>query len=176
MTSVTDFATVAREVQRLVESFDEQEWSLPTPCDEWDVRAVVDHLLDVQGRFRVTMTGGEKPATSTFEDNTTALIAAFGQEGALERTVTTRLGHLPGRTALDILTMEHLIHGWDLGRATGRTPSVGDSVVERVIAFCEIMKPRLPPHLRNFKDAQPVTEGASALDRLAALSGRTVTV
>ncbi|GAA3728832.1 TIGR03086 family metal-binding protein [Streptomyces tremellae] len=169
-------ADVAREVGRLIESLDGKEWSLPTPCSKWDVHAVVDHLLDVQRRFRVTMTGGDKPTTSAFQDNTAVLVAAFEQEDAPARTVTTRLGHMPGRTALDILTMEHLIHGWDLGRATGRVPSFTDSVAERIIAFCEFMNPRLPPHLRNLKDPQPVAEDAPGVDRLAALSGRTVSV
>jgi uncharacterized protein (TIGR03086 family) len=174
MTAVTDFADVALEVRRLIESFDEKEWSSPTPCDEWDVRAVVDHLLDVQRAFRVTMTGEAQQITSSFEDNTTVLSAAFEQEGALERTVTTRLGHILGRTALDILTMEHLIHGWDLGRATGNVPAFADSVTERILGFCEVMSPQLPPHLRNFKDPQPVADNAPVIDRLAAMSGRTV--
>lgn len=175
MNSVTDFADVVHEVQRLVESLDEDQWSAPTPCDEWDVSAVVDHLLDLQRNFRVTMTAGPKQTTSTFQDNAAVLIATFEEEGALERTVTTRLGGIPGLTALNILIMEHLVHGWDLGRATGRTPSFADSVVERTLTFAHVMSPQLPPQLRNFKDPQPVPGDASALDRLAAVSGRTVT-
>ncbi|MGW7271888.1 maleylpyruvate isomerase N-terminal domain-containing protein [Streptomyces sp. NPDC054864] len=45
-----DAAAVLDSVVRLVESLDEREWSASTPCEAGDVRAVVDHLLDVQQR------------------------------------------------------------------------------------------------------------------------------
>ena len=144
------------------------------PCDEWDVRTVVDHLLDLQRNFRVTMTGETKSEKATFHDNVTVLVAAFEQEGALERTVTTRLGQIPGLVALNILTMEHLTHGWDLAHAVGRMPSFEENVAERTIEFAQMMSPKLPPHLRRFKDSQPAPAGAPAMDRLAALLGRTI--
>jgi uncharacterized protein (TIGR03086 family) len=169
-----DFAEVADEVGRLIESLDERQWAAPTPCDEWDVRAVVDHLLDLQRNFRVTMTGEAKPEDSTFRDNVAVLVDAFEAGGALERTVTTRLGQISGLAALNILTMEHLAHGWDVARAVGRTPSFDEAVVEREIEFALMMSPKLPPHLRRFKDPQPAPVSAPAIDRLDALLGRTV--
>lgn len=174
MHPVSDLADVLSEVGQLIESFDEHQWTAPTPCDDWDVRAVLDHVLDLQRNFRVTMTGGAKPENSTFKDNATVLLAAFGAEGALERTVTTRLGQISGETALNILTMEHLAHGWDMAQAVGRRPSFDEAVVERVIAFSTMMGPKLPPRLRRFKDPRPAPESAPAIDRLAALLGRTV--
>ncbi|QFR96869.1 hypothetical protein [Streptomyces tsukubensis] len=62
----------------------------------------------------------------------------------------------------------------DLARAVGRTPSFDEAVVEREITFAQSLSPQLPPHLRRFKDPHPVPEDASAIDRLAALLGRTV--
>ncbi|MFE9687068.1 maleylpyruvate isomerase N-terminal domain-containing protein [Streptomyces sp. NPDC006285] len=85
MTALTDFAGVALEVQRLIESLDEKQWSSPTLCEEWDVRAVVDHLLDVQRKFRVTMTGETKQITSTLQDNTTVLISAQASFAVLKK-------------------------------------------------------------------------------------------
>ncbi|MFI6348033.1 TIGR03086 family metal-binding protein [Streptomyces sp. NPDC050560] len=144
---VSDLADVLDEVARLVESLDERRWAAPTPCDDWDVRAVVDHLLDLQRNFRVTMTGEAKREDSAFRDNAAVLPAAFREQGALERTVTTRLGPMPGATALNILTMEHLAHGWDLARAVGHTPSFDTATTERAIAFATLMSPKIPPPL-----------------------------
>lgn len=174
MKPVSEFAEVVDEVQRLVESIDEPQWAAPTPCDEWDVRALVDHLLDLQRNFRFTMTGEVAPENSTFQDNVAVLVASFEEEGALERTVTTRLGEMPGSTALNILTMEHLAHGWDLARALGRTPAFDEATAERELAFARSMSGKLPPHLRRFKDPQPTPKDAPAIDRLAAQLGRTV--
>jgi uncharacterized protein (TIGR03083 family) len=169
MTSVSAFTKVAAEVAAIVGALDERQWSAPTPCAEWDVRAVVDHLHDLQRNFLVTMTGEAKP-----EPDLTALIAAFEQEGALQRTVTTRLGQIPGQTALNIITMEHLAHGWDLAHAVGRTPSFDPDVAEESIAFAEMMRPSMPAHLVRFHDPQPISPEAPAIDRLAALLGRTI--
>ncbi|KIF77180.1 hypothetical protein QR77_31560 [Streptomyces sp. 150FB] len=83
------------------------------------MRAVVDHLLDLQRNFRVTMTGEAKPADSTFRDDVAELVDAIEAGGALERTVTTRLGRIPGPAALNILIMEHLAHGWDVRSLPG---------------------------------------------------------
>lgn len=174
MSAVSDLDAVLDRVVRLVNSLDDQEWSLPTPCDEWDVRAVVGHLLDVQQRFLANLTGEPVRTQPTFQENTVLLVSAFREENALERIVPDRLGDITGLTLLNILMMEHLAHGWDLGQAVGRTPSFDDEVAARIVGFAQEMSPKVPPELRRFNDPQPVREDAPAVERLAALLGRKV--
>jgi uncharacterized protein (TIGR03086 family) len=171
---VADCADVLDRVVRLVDSLDEKEWSAPTPCDEWDVRAVVDHLLDVQQRFLAGLTGEAVRTDATLRSNATMLTAAFQEEGALDRVVPDRLGDITGRTLLNILVMEHLTHGWDLGKAVGRVPSFDEEVAGRTIDFARMMSPKVPPALRRFDPPKAVRRDAPAIDRLAAFLGREV--
>ncbi|MGP2436932.1 TIGR03086 family metal-binding protein [Streptomyces sp. JW3] len=174
MSAVSDLSSVLDQDVRLVDSVREGEWSLPTPCDEWDVRAVVAHLVDVQQRFLATLTSRPVRTGSTFGENAELLTAAFAQDGALERVVADRLGDITGLTLLNILVMEHLAHGWDLGQALGRPPAFDEEVTRRTIDFAQEMSPKVPPSLRRFADPQPVRQDAPAIDRLAALLGRGV--
>lgn len=174
--TVSDLSGVLNEVGQLVVGIADTQWSAPTPCDEWDVRAVVDHLLDMQQRFHLNLTGNALPADASYVENAAALTSAFGEDGALERIVDDRLGPIPGQVLMNILIMENLAHGWDLGQACGHVPVFDDSVAERTIGFVHIMQPKVPPHLRRFKDPQPVPDDAPAIDRLVALLGRTAMV
>lgn len=172
--AVSELTGVLDRVVGLVDSVEEEEWSAPTPCDEWDVRAVVDHLLDVQQRFLASLTGEAVQQDATFRENAAMLTTAFQEQGALERVVPDRLGDITGLTLLNILLMEHLAHGWDLAQAVGRDPSFDEGVAARTIDFARMRSPRVPPALRRFDAPQPVFADAPAIDRLAALLGREV--
>lgn len=174
MDPVTDFANVLDEVGRLIGSVTPQQWPAPTPCDEWDVRALVDHLLDLQQRFLANITGEPIRPDASYQDNAAMLTAAFGQSGALDRIIPDRLGDITGLTAMNILTTEFLGHGWDLAHALGTTPSFDDAVASRMIGFARALAPKVPPELQRFKGPQPVPDSAPAIDQLAALLGRTV--
>lgn len=172
MNAVSDLARVLDEVSNLVDSIEERQWSSPTPCEEWNVRAVVDHLLDVQQRFFANLTGMDARTDSSFRENAAMLESAFKEEGALERIVPDRLGDISGFTLLNILLMELLAHGWDLGQAVNRDLPFDDEVAARAIEFARMMSPKVPSSLRRFKDSQPVRPDAPAIDRLAAFLGR----
>lgn len=174
VSAVSDLAGVLDRVVELVDSFDEEEWSAPTPCDEWDVRAVVGHLLDVQQRFLANLTGEAVRTDAAFRENVAMLTTAFQEEGALERVVPDRLGDVTGLTLLNILMMEHLAHGWDLAQAVGRDPSFDEEVAAGTIDFARMMSPKVPPALRRFDAPRPVPGDSPAIDRLAAFLGREV--
>ncbi|MHC3425279.1 TIGR03086 family metal-binding protein [Streptomyces sp. DT18] len=174
MSAVADCADVLDRVVRLVDSLKEEERTAPTPCEEWDVRAVVAHLLDVEQRFLANLTGEAVRTDLTLRENAALLTAAFQEEGALERVVPDRLGDITGLTLLNILMMEHLAHGWDLGRAVGRDPSFDEEVAARTEEFARLMSPEVPPALRRFDAPQPVSPQAPAIDQLAAFLGRKI--
>lgn len=144
MSALSDLGAVLDQVVRLVDSIDEQEWTAPTPCDEWDVRAVVNHLLDVQQRFLANLTAQPIRTQPGFAENARLLVTAFAAQGALERVVPDRLGEITGLTLLKILMMEHLAHGWDLGQALARPPVFDEEVVDQIIDFARQMSPKVP--------------------------------
>ena len=89
-----------------------------------------------------------------------AVVEAFRAPGALERPVTVPFGTVPGEMALHLRIVEVLAHGWDLARATGRTVSFPDDVVEQEIAFSRRALPMIPPERAPFAPSRPVADDA----------------
>jgi uncharacterized protein (TIGR03086 family) len=185
MTSPIDrLATAVPVTGNLVEAIEPDQWALPTPCPEWTVRALVNHLVFGHRRFAAALTGGTPPSPgddllgsdpgTAYRASGEAMLAAFRAEGALERPVAIPAGTLPGFVACELRVVEALVHGWDLARTTGRTLEFPADMVERSIAFSRMQLGRLPADRTPFGPSQPVGDEAPALDRLAALLGRSI--
>ena len=173
----------------LVAAIRAEQWTAPTPCSEWDVRALVGHvvsgnqlfadLLDgatTLEEFRRTAPGdvlGDRPVPA-FHDAAQALLAAFRLPGALDRPVTVPFGTVPGAVALHLRLTEILVHGWDLARATGQPVHFDDALIEQEFQFGSQALTQPPPGRTPFAASSDVPVDAPALDRLAALLGRDV--
>ena len=160
------------------------QWDLPTPCTEWSVRGVVQHLVAGNHLFARALTdepspvdlpdvpAGEWPAT--YDASADALLAAFSAPGVLERVVTVPFGTVPGAVALQLRLVENLVHGWDLARATGQPARHEDRVAEAALVFTRARLADVPAGRTPFGPPQPVADDSPALDRLAAALGRRV--
>jgi uncharacterized protein (TIGR03086 family) len=153
----------------------------PTPCSEFDVRAVLNHMLGGLTML-TTAAGGEKAAmpegdqvgsdpAGTYEQRRTALLAAVRGPGALDRNWEMPFGSLPGQMMAGIAFMEHLTHAWDVARATGQ-----DTVLPaELVAECMQLVTPMDAMLRTPGVCGPavaVAETASAQDKLIAFLGR----
>ena len=160
----------------------------PTPCTEWDVRDLLNHLIgtlwlcealfsDRAPRHPMAPGGlpgadlaGEDPAAAYAEASAAALTAASAGD-TLTRVHTTPLGHMPGPALAGFTTLDILVHGWDLAKATGQPGALDDALAAHVLAFAEqaitpgSRAPRIGPAL-------PVAVNAPLTDRLVAFLGR----
>jgi uncharacterized protein (TIGR03086 family) len=91
----------------------------------------------------------------------------------LAGTYTVPAGTLPGSAVVHLRTVEMLVHGWDLARATGQQVPFSDDLAEPELAFSGDMLQRLPAGRQPFAPSRPVSGDAPAIDRQAALLGRT---
>ena len=174
----------------LVAATRDEQWSAATPCTEWSVHDLVNHLVAGNLMFAALLGGerlpppgtptswsgdqlGDQPAAA-FRASADAVVAAFAQPGVLEREVTVPFGTVPGVVAFHLRLTEVLVHGWDLARATGQTVTFPDDVVEQELDFTRTALPDVPSTRRPFAAPQDVPDDAPALDRLAALLGRAV--
>ena len=176
--SLATFATRAGQVHP-------EQWSAPTPCAEWDVRTLVNHVVgeqlwsvplfdgatvaEVGDRFDGDLLGGD-PAGAARAAATEAA-QAVDVPGVLERTVHLSFGDFPGAEYLSQLLADHLIHGWDLAVAIGADPSLDPDVVTAVAQwFAE--REEMYRHGGAVGPRIDLPPDASPADRLLAAFGR----
>ena len=174
-------------VEPLVAGVREDQWSSPTPCAEWNVRGLVNHLVVGNLLFTALLTEGAPPdrAADHLGDDPVAAYraaaadvqAAFGLPGVLERRYQVPAGLVPGMVMLHLRITEHLVHGWDLAKATGQPAVLPEDLAEQELAFATgPSAPDVPRTGHPFGPIQPVSPGATPIDRLVAHLGRPITV
>lgn len=143
-------------------------------CGTWDVRTLLNHMLQTQQYFVGSARGedvappsgdpprllGDDPADD-FRKARAVTLEVFADEAVRRRT----------GPALGIASSDQLLHGWDLATATGQDATMPDGLAE---AAYEAIHGRFTDEQRAgiFGPEQPVEDGASAQDRLLAYAGR----
>jgi uncharacterized protein (TIGR03086 family) len=192
VTDPTDeLAQALDATDRLVAAVEDSDWSAATPCSEWTVRQLVNHVVGGNRVFARILTGGELPPlaelgrnrgldvlgddpVAAYRESAAGLLSAFRQPGVLERMVDIPIGSVPGIAALQLRIVESLVHGWDLAQAIGQPLTAPDELAEYALAFSQARLADLPPGRTPFGPPQPVAAEASAIERLVALLGRSV--
>lgn len=122
------------------------QWSQPTPCSEWDVRELVNHVVNEERWVKPLVEGrtieevGSSLDGDLLGDDPVGATAAAGSEavGAFDEGVPQKVTvHLSfGDTPVDEYAMQlvadHLIHGWDLAAATGQNRLLDPELVNAV--------------------------------------------
>lgn len=189
-TGVDRLAAALEVTVPLVAAVREEQWSAATPCSEWSVHDLVNHVVAGNLMFATALRGGQLPPpgsagpwagdqlgaqpVAAFRDSADAVVTAFAQPGVMERPVTVPFGTVPGVVALHLRLTEILVHGWDLARATGQTVTFPEDLVEQELDFTRGKLADVPSNRSPFAPSQAVADDAPALDRLAACLGRSV--
>lgn len=161
------------------------QWNLPTPCSEWDVRALVNHVVGENRWAPLLFDGrtvdevgarldgdllGEDPR-SAWTDSATAAADAVARPGALDRVVHLSFGDTPGSEYTWQLLADTLIHGWDLARAVGADDRLDPELVEACATwFAE--REELYRGAGAIGPRPAVSEDADSQTRLLAAFGR----
>jgi uncharacterized protein (TIGR03086 family) len=184
------FRAVGAEAQRLVDDVQPDQWHAPTPCTDWDVRQLVNHVAFGSLLFARVARGerdafppspeeraadhlGDDPAAA-FKAALQQLLDAFEAPGFFDGTYVSPLGEIPGAGLVQMRLTEQLIHGWDLARATSQQPEFPEPIVDQVLARMRQQMSGVPRRPEIFHDEQPAPQGASSIDQLAAFVGRAV--
>lgn len=120
------------------------QWHQPTPCSEWEVRALVNHLVgenlwavELFAGHTVTSVGskfdgdllGDDPVR-VWDRSAAAALAAIETPGAMESKVHLSFGDFSGAEYTDQLFADMLVHGWDLARAIGAEERLDADLVD----------------------------------------------
>jgi len=163
------------------------QWTASTPCDEWDVRTLVNHVLaellwippllqgatiaEVGDRFDGDVLGDDPVAA--WSAAAAAAVEAAQEPGALDATVHLSFGDFPGSEYVGQVTSDVIIHTWDLARGLGVDDRLDAPLVEFVAGF-------LGPQIEAWRSAgafgpaAEVHDDADAQARLLAQTGRSV--
>lgn len=120
-------------------------WRWPTPCQQWDVRELVAHVVE-ECRWTAPLLGGatvdevgdrfagdllgEDPVGTWTSASEEAVAAALAVDPGL--TVHLSFGDFPAEEYLSQLAADHLVHAWDLARATGQDERLDPELVAAV--------------------------------------------
>jgi uncharacterized protein (TIGR03086 family) len=187
---IGDFDRAAAVVDDLISSIGSDGsdgsagWGSPTPCSDWDARALVRHIVNGNLILTAPVVGdltpdwetdrlGDDPAAA-FRTTSAAFSSALSAPDALTRTYDSVLGTEPGTSLVRMRVSELLVHGWDLARTLGRPTDLLPDLAEPVLAYWQAGLTDVPRDGMPFDDAKPVRTDASATDRLAAYLGRSL--
>lgn len=152
--------------------------SSPTPCPEWDVKALIDHVIAGNQRV-VERAGGEssplpEDLVIAYRSSAKAAQITFAEPQALTRSYRLPIGEVPGTAFIELRTSDLLVHAWDLAIATGQATDLDPELAEYVLAFSTQMmsRPGLRGGGRPFGGEQPCGDERPAADRVAAFLGR----
>jgi uncharacterized protein (TIGR03086 family) len=161
----------------------------PTPCTEWNVRDLLNHIIGVlwlgEGLLadqmpRYPMAPGALPSVdlagqdpvAAYAEAAAAALAAAAAGDALTRVHATPLGEMPGPVLAESVILDILVHGWDLAVATGQPADLDGRLAAHVLGFAE--QALATTESRGGRMGPPIAVAADApvTQRLTAYLGR----
>lgn len=174
------------EFGRRVHAVGTDQWGCPTPCKDWEVRNLVNHLVaeqlwvppllagkrvaDLGAGFAAGDVLGADPIAA-WDAAAAAAETAFADGGALTRTVHLSYADRPGEEYAREMIFDLVVHSWDLARGISVDDTVDPALVEAVYGQIEPDTDLASSGL--FDDPVPVPADADEQTRLIAFTGRT---
>lgn len=168
---------------QLTSRIGESDWEAPTPCAEWTVRDLLNHVvaeqlweLDLLAGMSIAEVGdrydgyvlGDDPVASWRRAAEEARAAVL-RPGALDREVQLSRGPAPAAEYMWEMTLDLAVHGWDLARGIGAGTPIDAELAEALLA---LFKDQVPGGPDLFDPPVPVPPDAGPSARLIALLGR----
>jgi uncharacterized protein (TIGR03086 family) len=180
------FLAAQRAFTDRVHAVTDAQWSSPTPNSEWSVADLVDHLIDEHRWFPPLMHGHDLEAagkvvegaragadpdrSAVWDEVAVASSDAVMEPDALDRTVVLSRGDTAAGDYVTEMTMDLIVHAWDLGKAIGfdqaLPPDLAEFGYEQVRGWGDVSASGY------FQAPVSVPDDASAEDKLVGLTGR----
>jgi len=177
----------ADEAARIVAGTSPDQFGQPSPCTEWDVKELLNHLVlwtsySFERRARSEQVGEDLSArdfanepnyAASYRAQLDRALAAWAPDAVWESEIDTGNGSTPAPAVAEMILMEMVLHGWDLASATGQEFSIPDEVAETVAAAVA-GSAEMYRQYGGFAAETKAGADASPLERALALSGRPV--
>lgn len=155
MTAALDLAALSTVTDLLMEqlgSIEEEQWAVATPCDDWDLRALVDHVTggnwftvavlsgatasDSLDRARERFADGS-PTARQAVSSAAEQLEAFQVAGVLGQTWHHVAGDLAGGDILRVRLHDLIVHAWDISQSLESTAALPGELVSWGLAEIE---------------------------------------
>jgi uncharacterized protein (TIGR03086 family) len=168
----------------------------PTPCTEWNVRALMNHVIawnrlfaagllkvrppdEITAAALATTPGSAEPVPDlvhgapghAYRTSSHELLAVVSLDPQLQGTCELPIGELPATTVFSMALLDNIVHGWDLATATDQDATIPElllAMLEPAVASLPIDRTRGTA----FAPVRPAPEGASRQQRVLAYLGR----
>jgi uncharacterized protein (TIGR03086 family) len=154
----------------------------PTPCGRWSLRDLLDHTIDTSGVFADALVApapdgppvpspaaAELPWATAFADIAARTCQGWAEPASLDRTYEVRFGTMPGPIMASANLLEVVVHGWDIGQATGEDLDIPDALAVPILEFAQAA---ISDEQRGDNFAADLRMGDTPSERLLAFLGR----
>jgi len=159
------------------------QWSNATPCTDWTVRQLVNHMVSGITRVKYAMNNEQSPIQpgqdvlgdnplASFDKASKEAIATFKAPGAMEKTALGFRGPQPGSAYAYGQFNDILIHTWDLAKATGQNTTLDKQLVEADYEIAAPQGERWASPAFGGADKPSIGASADTQAKLLALMGR----
>jgi uncharacterized protein (TIGR03086 family) len=173
------------ELERRLNAITASDWQKATPCTEWNVQQLVNHVVGLNHRVARLVSGGSRDEyvasreddwigndhIAAWHEGVRALDEAITNAPSLDNPVDYRIP-MSARDVIGLTAFDIAVHTWDVSRAIGFDERLDGALVEYALGFMEWIRsqPLLEALFRSPREHLP--EGASAQCRLLRLAGR----
>ena len=186
-------ARACGSARSLLAGVTEAQLAQPTPCTDWAVRDLVNHIVGAMQFFADLAELGQSPEDeqwpdyasgdflAVFDRQVTRAVAAFAAPGGLDKLMALPTGPTPGSITIQVATGEIFVHGWDLAAAlsVAADGTGGRDVLDAGVADVLLLSDWMVLCVQ-VRGADPAVfapeieppDGASATGRLTAFLGR----
>jgi len=179
---MTDAADAAA---RTVAGVDAAQFWRPTPCSDWDVRTLLNHLIVWTSYSLEARAHGDSVSQDVIDRDFAAdpgfaadyraqldrALTAWSDPATWEGSLTIMGSATPAADVAALNIAEMVLHGWDLGAATRQAYTVSEPAAAAALRAVEA-NADLFRQYKGFAEPVQVPADAPLLDRLLALSGR----
>ncbi|MGI9607027.1 MAG: TIGR03086 family metal-binding protein [Acidimicrobiales bacterium] len=169
-------------VSGLISNLTSDHREMRTPCDEWNVHELIEHMCSgahgIAGGLQ-----GQAPPEEAPDLLANGPAAGWAEaSGHLTEAATPEIlqamhqmpfGEVPGEAALSVIVADAATHAWDLAQATGQELQMSDELAAFANATWQGLVPAEDrPQPGGFKPALAASDDASPLEQMLAFTGR----
>ncbi|WP_317445525.1 TIGR03086 family metal-binding protein [Streptomyces collinus] len=181
------YTRATEQAAALIRTVRPEQLDGPTPCTEFDVRALLSHVVGGTRRIAVVGEGGDGLAVepvaegvaddgwaAAYDEARVRVLKAWEADERMTAPVRVPWGEVPGHAALSGYVMEIVTHTWDLAEAVGHPFELDPELAGFALATAQRVLPDSRPRDEEtpFDTRREAPEGAGVHERLAAWMGR----